>query len=190
VKLVSVCLMFVLFGASGCSVVMEATRPTPTDLQKFTSGEPRHSVLQQLGTPVDSVVHSDGTNCDNYLLYTRGYGNSGKAGIALAESAADALTLGASEIVLTPTEALTRNKKHPVEFCYSSGKLVRVERTDLAQPVALHQPQPIQQNNEPPRTSTSSAKNHVSAPHIPQQAVPEAPAYAPILPPTVIVPAS
>jgi hypothetical protein len=182
--------MFMLLWASGCSVFMEANRPTPIDLHKFMLGGSRHSVLQQLGTPVDSVVRSDGTNCDSYLLYTKGYGNGGKAGVALLEGAADALTLGASEIVLTPTEALTRNKKHPVEFCYASGKLVRAERTDLAQPIALDQPQPIYQNDEPPRTSTSPAKNHVSAPHVPQQPVPEAPTYAPILPPTVIVPAS
>ena len=170
---------------------MEANRPTPTNLHTFTLGEPRHSVLQQLGTPADSVVRSDGMNCDSYLLYTRGYGNGGKAGIALLESTADALTLGVSEIVLTPTEALTRNKKHPVEFCYSSGKLVRVERIDVVQSAALRQPPATEHNSTPSTTSTSSVEYHVSAPRISEpHPILEAPAQGPVLPPTVIVPAS
>jgi hypothetical protein len=127
VALTRLWLALVIFWAAGCSIFMEANRPTPTNLHKFEVGQSRDSVRQRLGAPDDSVIQADGTNCDSYQLYTKGYGTGGKAGVALQEGAADVLTLGLTEIVLTPTEVLTKNEKHPVAFCYSSDKLVRVK---------------------------------------------------------------
>jgi hypothetical protein len=111
---------------------MEANRPTPTDLHKFEVGQSRDSVRQRLGPPDDSVVQTDGTNCDRYLLYTKGYGTGGKAGVALLEGAADVLTLGLTEIVLTPTEALTKSRSHiggselPACVCLGLGEGTRL----------------------------------------------------------------
>jgi hypothetical protein len=114
---------------SGCSVVMESTRPTPVDLQQFQPGESRDSVLERLGTPHSTASESDGASCDLYELYTHGYGAAGKVGIALLEGAADAFTLGLAEVITTPTEGATRNQTYPVTFCYRGGKLARVSES-------------------------------------------------------------
>jgi hypothetical protein len=185
VKLTRLWLALVILWAAGCSVFMEANRPTPTDLHKFEVGQSRDSVRQRLGAPDDSVIQTDGTNCDSYQLYTKGYGAGGKAGVALLEGAADVLTLGLTEIVLTPTEALTKNEKHPVAFCYSSEKLVRVKRVVVTNSVAFHQQPIVQQHSNPASTSPVSALQHAS-----ERPTSEQPAAGPPLPPTVIVPAS
>ena len=109
---------------AACSVVMEATRPTPVDLNYFQTGMTRDQVLDKLGAPDTTAIESDGASCDFYKLYTRGYGAGGKVPIAVAEAAADAFTLGLAEVVLTPTEGVTRNEKHPVQFCYHGQTLV------------------------------------------------------------------
>jgi len=178
-------LALVIFWAAGCSVFMEANRPIPTDLHKFEVGQSRDSVRQRLGDPDDSVIQIDGTDCDSYKLFTKGYGAGGKVGVALLEGAADVLTLGLTEIVLTPTEVLTKNEQHPVAFCYSSGKLVRVKRALVTNAVASHKQPSVQQQSKPVSTSPVSA-----LPHATERPTSEQPAAGPPLPPTVIVPAS
>jgi hypothetical protein len=118
--------------AAGCSVVMEATRPTPVRLAQFQPGESRSEVLEKLGQPVTTTSDTDGANCDEYSLVLRGYGAGAKAGIAFGEFAADVLTLGIAEVVSTPTEIGTRNSKRtPVWFCYKKDALARVTRNSL-----------------------------------------------------------
>ena len=119
-------IVLVLCFVSSCSVYMEATRPTPVDLAKFQPGDSRASVTQELGLPVTTSKGEGGTSCDLYLLYTKGYGFAGKAPIAVGELAADVFTLGLAEIVLSPTEAVTRNEKRTVWFCYQNDALVSV----------------------------------------------------------------
>ena len=119
-------ILFVLCFVSGCSVYMEATRPTPTDLGKFHPGDSRSAITQELGAPVTTSKGGGGTSCDLYLLYTRGYGVAGKAPIAVGELAADVFTVGLAEIVLSPTEAATRNEKRTVWFCYQNDALLNV----------------------------------------------------------------
>ena len=119
-------ILLVLCFVSGCSVYMEATRPTPVDLGKFHPGDSRSSVTQELGSPVTTSKGAGGTICDLYLLYTKGYGVAGKAPIAVTELAADVFTIGLAEIVLSPTEAATRNEKRTVWFCYQNDALLSV----------------------------------------------------------------
>jgi hypothetical protein len=183
VALTGLWLALVIFWAAGCSIFMEANRPTPTNLHKFEVGQSRDSVRHRIGAPDDSVSQTDGTNCDSYQLYTKGYGAGGRAGVALLEGAADVLTLGLTEVVLTPTEVLTKNKKHPVAFCYSSDKLVRVKRAVIKDSTVFYK-QPIVQQSKPASTSSVSARQHAS-----DRPTSEQPAAEP-LPPTVIVPAS
>ncbi len=118
--------LLVLCFVSGCSVYMEATRPTPVDLAKFQPGDSRSSVTQELGAPVTTSKGAGGTSCDLYLLYTKGYGAAGKAPIAVGELAADVFTIGLAEIILSPTEAVTRNEKRTVWFCYQNDALLSV----------------------------------------------------------------
>jgi hypothetical protein len=119
-------ILLVVCFVSGCSVVMEATRPTPVDLGKFHPGDSRSSVTQELGSPVTTSKGAGGTSCDLYLLYTKGYGVAAKAPIAVGELAADVFTIGLAEIVLSPTEAATRNEKRTVWFCYQNDALLSV----------------------------------------------------------------
>ena len=86
------------------------------------------------------MTEPDGATCDYYKLYTRGYGAGGKIPIAVGEAAADVFTIGLAEIVLTPTEGVTRNEKHPVAFCYVNQKLVRVTLEGTPSPTATATP--------------------------------------------------
>ena len=118
-------------------MVMEATRPAPVRLAQFDRGESRDAVMAKLGEPLTSTKDADGANCDLYSLPLSGYGAAAKASIAFGEVVADFFTVGIAEAVSTPTEALTRNKKTPVWFCYRNGMLARVtpkhlEGEDLA----------------------------------------------------------
>jgi hypothetical protein len=125
--LVHAALLLAIAGsAGGCSVVMEATRPTPVNLSQFDPGESRDEVISVIGTPTGSTNASDGASCDSYQLYTRGYGAAGKVGIAVLEGAADAFTLGLAETITSPVEGVTQNERHPVLFCYKDSKLVRL----------------------------------------------------------------
>jgi len=117
----------------GCSVYMEATRPEPVNLKDFPQGGSREAVRSKLGLPVLTTTEN-GNECDTYHLYTHAIGAAGRAPIMIMESAADVFTLGLAEAVLTPGEALTRNSKYPVTFCYKDDKLIEV--TESQQPVA------------------------------------------------------
>jgi hypothetical protein len=119
-------IVLVLCFVSGCSVYMEATRPTPVDLAKFNPGDSRSSVTQELGSPLSTSKGAGGTSCDLYLLYTKGYGVAGKVPIAVGELAADVFTIGLAEIILSPTEAVTRNEQRTVWFCYQNDALLSV----------------------------------------------------------------
>lgn len=137
-------IVLVLCVLSGCSVYMEATRPTPIDLANFHPGDSRASVTDQLGSPVTTSKGAAGTSCDLYLLYLKGYGYAGKVPIAIAETAADFFTIGLAEIVLSPTEAVTKNEKKPVWFCYQNDALLSVtqESAEAGTPVPSESPTP------------------------------------------------
>ncbi len=131
----SVCAVLLLASwIAACSVYMEATRPTPIDTGDYPTGMTRDEVFVKLGAPYVTLTDPDGATCDYYKLYTRGYGAGGKIPIAVGEAAADFFTIGLAEIVLTPTEGVTRNEKHPVAFCYVNQKLVRVTLEETASP--------------------------------------------------------
>jgi hypothetical protein len=118
-SILRVCAALLASHLAGCSVYMEATRPTPVDLNDYQEEMTRDAVLERLGAPDSTALESDGMSCDFYKLYTRGYGAGGKIPIAVAEGAADVVTLGLAEIVLTPTEGVTKNEKHPITICYN-----------------------------------------------------------------------
>ena len=114
---------FLLLG-SGCSVVMEATRPEPVDTSQFAVGESHLQVVEALGAPTATVKQGD-DSCDVYKLYTHGPGGAGKGAIAAGEAVADVFTLGLAEVVTSPVEGATRDSKHTVTMCYDKdSKLI------------------------------------------------------------------
>jgi hypothetical protein len=116
--------LLLLAGASACAPVMEADRPTPTDLSQFAVGETRPQIINVIGAP--AAQKQDGIqSCDIYKLYTKGPNNVGKVAIVTTEVTADIFTLGLAEVITSPVEYGTRNKKHTVTFCYATdGKLI------------------------------------------------------------------
>jgi hypothetical protein len=109
---------------SGCSVVMEATRPDPVDTSQFAVGESHLQVVEVLGAPTATVKQGD-QSCDIYKLYTHGPSGAGKGAIAAGEAVADVFTLGLAEVVTSPVEGATRNAKHTVTMCYDKdSKLI------------------------------------------------------------------
>ena len=153
-------IILVLCFVSGCSVFMEATRPTPVDLATFHPGDSRASVTQELGSPVSTSKGADGTSCDLYLLYTKGYGVAGKVPIAVGELAADVFTVGLAEIVLSPTEAVTRNEKRTVWFCYQNDALLSVTVKNAGAETSS----PTTPAPSPASTSSSPASSLASTP--------------------------
>jgi len=154
--IVSLCAVFLLASCiTACSVYMEATRPTPTDLNYFQTGMTREQVVQKLGAPDTTAVQPDDkTSCDFYKLYTRGYGTGGKVPIAVAEAAADFFTIGLAEVALTPAEGVTKNEKHPVQFCYKGQELVRI---------VSDTPPTASPDQNPPITAASTAPSGAEA---------------------------
>jgi hypothetical protein len=124
-----------------------------------------------------TTTDGDGASCDLYSLHLSGYGAWAKAGIAFGEFAADCLTLGIAEVGATPTEAITRNKKTPVWFCYKANALARVtprklEGEDVASAKGLTARPPA------PGAAATSAAGQAPAGSSPATSV------APLTPPT------
>jgi len=119
-------LVFGLCIAAGCSPYMEVTRPTPVDLAIFTPGQRRLSTLEETGAPVTTTTDAQGATCDLHLLYIAGYGTPVKVPLAILETAADFFTVGLAEIIMSPTESITRNEKKPVWFCFKNDLLTSV----------------------------------------------------------------
>lgn len=119
----------------GCSTVMEANRPAPVNLHRFSVGQRRFDVLSAIGAPVAS--DKDGVySCDLYKLYTHGTSAVGKGAIIAGEAAADVFTLGLFEVIGTSGEAATKSKIHTVMFCYS-GEGTLAYAKDNGNPVPL-----------------------------------------------------
>lgn len=162
---------------TGCSVVMEATRPAPVRLAEFPPGESRGAVMAKLGEPTTSTTDADGASCDLYSLPLSGYGALAKTSIAVGEVVADFCTLGIAEVVSTPTEALTRNKKTPVWFCYRNDALARVtpkhlEGEELASSDRAAA-SPVAPATTPAGVSTTAPSTSFPAPHVkPSASVP------------------
>ena len=125
---------FALFGA-GCSTVMEAERPSATNLGEFHAGERRVDVVAKIGTPTGKIDDS-GRSCDVYKLHTKGTNAAGKTGIIVTEAAADLFTAGLAEALLTPAEAASKASPHTVLFCYdTSDILVNVRDAGVDRPL-------------------------------------------------------
>ena len=121
--------------SSGCSTVMEATRPAGTNLSKFVIGEKRIDIVADIG-PALSTIQDGDSSCDVYKFHTKGTNGYGKTGIIVTEAAADFFTLGLAEVVLTPAEAVSDAHAHSVMFCYDAQNKLAVLK-DAGKPVDL-----------------------------------------------------
>jgi hypothetical protein len=171
-------LLLVLSIAGGCSVYMEATRPTPVDLAKFTPGESRLLVIGEIGAPVTTTRDHDGNTCDLHLLYITGYGAPVKVPLSVLEGAADFFTAGLAEIVLSPTESITRNEKKPIWFCYKNDSLVSVTVASARSEGAAASPTPTAlPSAAAPSASPTPSATSTPAPSPSPTPVPSAPPH-------------
>ncbi len=132
----------------GCSTVMEANRPAPVNLNKYSVGEKRMDVIATLGAPKGTVKDGD-NSCDVYALYTKGKSKGQKAAVILGEGAADLFTAGLFEIVATPAEAVTKSKPDTVLVCYApDSSLISIK--DEGKAVAGQAPAALSSGDTPP----------------------------------------
>lgn len=110
---------FAFLGA-GCSTVMEAERPSATNLSEFHAGERRADVVARIGISTGKI-DDGGRSCEVYKLHTKGTNAAGKTGIIITEAAADLFTVGLAEALLTPAEAASKQTAHTVLFCYDAN---------------------------------------------------------------------
>lgn len=119
-KLVGIGLMAVLL--VGCSTVMAAKQPPKKDLKLLNPGTPRMLLVAEYGAPILTET-KDGKKVDIYS-FTQGYSKTAKVGRAFLHGVGDLLTLGAWEVVGTPTEAIFSGQDMVVEVTYDAGDKV------------------------------------------------------------------
>lgn len=100
--------IILLFSISGCSVGMAMSGKEDPNLGAFRVGSTRGEVELQLGSPVSSVTTPEGMRVD---LYEYEIGNKPSAGRAIGHGVMDILTLGLWEVIGTPIEGFTGEKK-------------------------------------------------------------------------------
>ncbi len=111
-----------LFGQQGCSVFMAARQPTKKDISLFKIGTPRSLLIAEYGAPAISEVR-DGKKIEIFR-FTQGYSGPAKVGRAFFHGAADVVTLGAWEVVGTPTEMVFDGTEMAYEVSYDENNCV------------------------------------------------------------------
>lgn len=111
-----------LFGQEGCAVFMAARQPVKKDLSLFKVGTPRSSLIAEFGSPVTSDTR-DGKKYEIFK-FTQGYSGPAKVGRAFFHGAADVVTLGAWEVVGTPTEMVFDGTEMAYEVSYDENNCV------------------------------------------------------------------
>lgn len=107
-------LLWLLFGLSGCSVVMALHGKKEPNMQALHVGSSRHEVEEELGAPIQVIPSQNGLRTDVYE-YERG--NSPSVARALVHIFYDVVTFGLYEIVGTAAEAMLGEKvKIPIVY--------------------------------------------------------------------------
>lgn len=93
---------------SGCSVGMAMSGKQSPDLGAIRVGSTRGEVELQLGSPAQSATLPEGGRVD---IYEYEVGNEPSAGRAIGHGVMDVLTLGLWEVIGTPIEGFTGEKR-------------------------------------------------------------------------------
>lgn len=113
-----------LLSLNGCAVVMAAKQPDYKNVELFKVGTPRGALLGEFGQPIATDTKPDGTRCDSFS-FTQGYSGGAKAGRAFLHGIADILTLGAWELIGTPTEAVFSGSTVGYQACYDKDDRIK-----------------------------------------------------------------
>jgi hypothetical protein len=103
--LFSIAAVWLLAGTSGCAAFKASQQPDRKDLSVLKPGTPRTHVIAELGAPIWSKEHPDGSTTDIFA-FKQGYSKSAKTGRVLFHSAADVVTGGLWEVAGIPIETV------------------------------------------------------------------------------------
>jgi hypothetical protein len=94
-----------LAGTSGCAAFKASQQPDRKDLSVLKPGTPRTHVIAELGAPIWSKEHPNGSTTDIFA-FKQGYSKGAKTGRVLFHSAADVVTGGLWEVAGIPIETV------------------------------------------------------------------------------------
>lgn len=124
---------FALVMVRGCSVYMRANRPVYKNVGVAQQGATRTMVVSELGLPEQSV-EKEGKRIDTYRVDPNAETQGTKVAVTSFHFMADALTLGAWEVVGTPFELASKHKLTTYEITYSADD--KIESVNVIEPSA------------------------------------------------------
>jgi outer membrane protein assembly factor BamE (lipoprotein component of BamABCDE complex) len=153
VKLSLVIFFMLLLG--GCSVYMAAHQPSEKNVGLFKVGTSRDALIAEFGVPVTSGVR-DGKKYEIFR-FKQGYSQGAKTARALVEGTADVFTLGVTEVISTPVEAINDGDLNVYEVTYDSNDcvdqvMVLTPNTNLSPPTQPS-PQPASTTQSQPQSN-------------------------------------
>jgi hypothetical protein len=124
---------------SGCSIGMALSGHRDPNLQSLHVGSTRGEVELELGQPKESHPTSYGARTDIYEYEVNNEPSSARAGMYLIY---DLVTLGIAEIILTPAELMTGEKKRLPIYYGVDGRVAGINEIAPEMPVAPSEPRP------------------------------------------------
>lgn len=113
-------LVVLMISLSGCSVFMAATSHPEPDITILAQGQTRAVIEKELGKPIQNIREGTGDRA-TYQFIT---GDKPDYRRAAVYALLTGVTLGASELVTSPIEAL-QGQRHVVEVFYDTRGRVR-----------------------------------------------------------------
>ena len=114
---------------TGCATVMASRQPSAKNLDVLQPGTPRETVIAEFGWPEHST-QLDGKRLDQFSI-VQGYSKGAKIGRTVFHGLADALTLGAWEVIGTPTEMIFNGQKLMIQVYYDPAD--KVDHSEVIQ---------------------------------------------------------
>ena len=113
---------FLVLLLNACSVYMASHQPTQKNEALFKVGTSRDILIAEFGVPATSGVQ-DGKKYEIYR-FTQGYSQGAKTARALVEGTADVFTLGITEVISTPVEAMNDGSLRAYKVTYDGNDVV------------------------------------------------------------------
>jgi len=122
---------------SGCSIGMALSGHKDPNLQSLHVGSTKGEVELELGPPKESHPTSYGAQTDIYEYEVNNEPSSARAAVYLLY---DLLTIGIAEIIFTPAELMTGEKKRLPIYYGVDGRVAGINETAPEMPVTPPQP--------------------------------------------------
>jgi len=124
---------------SGCSIGMALSGHRDPNVQSLHLGSTKEEVELELGQPKESYPTSYGARTDIYEYEVNNEPSSGRAAMYLLY---DVLTIGLAEVIFTPAELMTGEKKRLPIYYGVDGRVAGINETAPEMPVTPSEPRP------------------------------------------------